>query len=135
MTFFPVNTMFNMLDVMRTRFFQGLETELNQIRQTAPETFKSKQTSYREHRHRDGTVISESTQTTIANGVTVTITVQRVGEKELKIVNTLKHGESPISERFIKNMTTEMVPQFLTDFAKDPYEQPHPEPDGWMRLE
>lgn len=135
MAFFPVNTMFEVFDVMRTRFFQGLENELNQVRQHTPETFKSKQASYREHRHRDGTMVSESIQTKVANNTTITVTIQRVGDRELKIVNTHKLGEQSTSERFIKNMTPEMVPQFLTDFAKDPYEEPHPQPDGWMRLE
>ena len=139
MAFFPVNSMFDIFDVMRTRFFQGLENELNQARQnvtpSAPEQFKSKQASYREHRHRDGTVVSESIQTKVANNTTTTVTIQRVGDKELKIVNTHKLGEQPTSERFIKNMTADMVPQFLTDFAKDPYEEPLPQPDGWMRLE
>jgi len=135
MAFFPVNTMFDIFDIMRTRFFQGLENELNQVRQSAPEQFKSKQASYREHRHRDGTVVSESIQTKVANNTTTTVTIQRVGDKELKIVNTHKLGEQPTSERFIKNMTADMVPQFLTDFAKDPYEEPLTQPDGWMRLE
>ena len=114
MAFFPVNSMFDVFDVVRTRFFQGLENELNQARQnitpSTPESFKSKQASYREHRHRDGTVVSESIQTKVANGTTTTITIQRVGDRELKIVNTHRQGEQPTSERFIKNMTTEMVP-------------------------
>ena len=147
MAFFPVNTMFDVFDVVRTRFFQGLENELNHVRQhviqpviqpvTHPvtETFKSKQASYREHRLRNGTIVSESIQTKVSNNTTTTVTIQCVGDRELKIINTQKLGEQPTTERFIKNMTPEEVPHFLTDFAIEPYEEQHPQPDGWLKLE
>jgi hypothetical protein len=136
MSFLPLSPVFDMFDVMRTRFFQGLENELNQVRDaTRNENFKSKQVSYSEHRLADGTIVSDSTQTKVVNNVSTTVRVQRVGDRELKTITTTRTGEKPTTERFIKNMEPSQVPQFLTDFSQDPYEEPEVQPDGWRRLE
>ena len=136
MSFLPLSPVFDMFDVMRTRFFQGLENELNQVRDaTRNESFKSKQVSYSEHRLADGTVVSDSTQTKVVNNVSTTVRVQRVGDRELKTITTTRTGEQPTIERFVKNMEPSQVPQFLTDFSQDPYEEPQVQPDGWRRLE